>query len=213
MTASALLGQPPNNENDALIILGWWKLYYGQAPPPSGYPPIIPAPLPPNAPHDSLQPYVIGCSALIIFLTVLLTGARLFLRLYRRELRWGADDWAILLGASGVVVFFGMTVAVGMRGGAGKHVYDTTYAEYAFLFMVPLPASTLSMILPLTFKVFQCLRDHLLCHPRPHQDFNRPLQPPSHRSDFSKMDDLSLRLPRRPRCLHHLLNLPLRLPL
>lgn len=136
MSGSALLGQPPNNENDALIILGWWKLLYGSNPPPPGYPSTIPAPVPPNAPHDSLQAYVIGTSSLIIFLTTLITGTRLFLRLYRRELRWGADDWAILLGASGVVVFFGLTLAVGIHGGAGKHVYDTTYAEYAFLFMV-----------------------------------------------------------------------------
>lgn len=150
MSGSALLGQPPNNENDALIILGWWKLLYGANPPPPGYPSTIPAPVPPNAPHDSLQAYVIGTSALIIFLTTLITGTRLFLRLYRRELRWGADDWAILLGASGVVVFFGLTLAVGIHGGAGKHMYDTTYAEYAFLFMVRLGCQMSRTILPLT---------------------------------------------------------------
>ena len=213
MSGSALLGQPPNNENDALIILGWWKLLYGSNPPPPGYPSTIPAPVPPHAPHDSLQPYVIGTSALIIFLTTLITGTRLFLRIYRRELRWGADDWAILLGASGVVVFFGLTLAVGIKGGAGKHMYDTTYDEYAFLFMVSRSLNIENDPATKTSPVFQCLGDHLLLHSRNHQNLNMPVQSPSDRYDLAEMDDLSPRLPGRPSRLHHRLTLRLPRPL
>ena len=133
MNGSALLGHPPNNEHDALIIKGYWKIaaadQHGNLPPTINTS-IIPIMTPPNAPHDSHQSSAIASPIVVIILTIIITGTRLLLRIFRRELRWGSDDWAILVGALGVVTFYGTQLALPLDGGAGKHIYDLTYEEY-----------------------------------------------------------------------------------
>ena len=91
---------------------------------------MIPALMPPNAPHDSRQNRLIIGAIICIILTILITGTRLCLRLFKRGLQWGMDDWTIILAMLGVVAFFGLNIAIATEGAAGKHIYDTTYAEF-----------------------------------------------------------------------------------
>lgn len=129
MSGSALLGHPPNTEDDQWIVRGFYRV--------SGIPDaawnktsIIPVMELPNAPHNSRETGLIVSSAVIITLATLITGTRLSLRLFRKDLRWGLDDWAIILGYLGVIAWVGVLLAAAIYGGAGKHLYDLTYAEF-----------------------------------------------------------------------------------
>ena len=129
MSGSALIGHPPNNPTDALIITGYWK-YLHKDKRPTDRTSIIPTRIPPNAPHESLQTYNIAWCVIVIILTTTITGTRLFLRIHHRDLKWGLDDWAILIAQLGVVAYFTMQVVISVQGGAGKHSWDITYSEY-----------------------------------------------------------------------------------
>ena len=67
--------------------------------------------------------------AVAIALVVLITGTRLCLRIFRKNLSVGCDDFAIILAVVGAVAWFGMMIAMAVAGGAGKHVKDITYSE------------------------------------------------------------------------------------
>ena len=135
MAGSALLGTPPNTEEDVLIIKGFWRAQ-GVPYSPDGMSSIIPSGAPPNPPHDSGAAYSTVWPIVIIVLTTIITGARLLLRIFLRDLRWGPDDWAILVGALGVVAFFGLDVAIGLNAGGGRHMWDITYAQFRQFFVV-----------------------------------------------------------------------------
>ena len=66
---------------------------------------------------------------IIIPLVFLITVARLSLRAFRKDLRWGLDDWVIILGAIGVFGWTGLVIGVAKVGGGGKHMWDLTYHE------------------------------------------------------------------------------------
>ncbi|KAL8742698.1 MAG: hypothetical protein Q9190_004866 [Brigantiaea leucoxantha] len=134
MDGSALIGHLPNTEHDALVIKGYWKVVLAQSGrtlPPGNITATIPVMVPPGAPHDNHIPYAVAAPAVVIVLTTVLTGTRLGLRIFRPELRWGGDDWAILVGALGTVAWFGLMLAVPLHAGATKHLWDITYYEYA----------------------------------------------------------------------------------
>lgn len=129
MTGSALLGHPPNNEDDSLIVLGFYRAV--------GIPEaawnktsVIPVKTPPGAPHDTRQNEVILSMAFVIPLVVMITGTRLSLRLFKKDLHWGLDDWTIILAIFSVVAYLGIALAAAMNSGAGDHLYDLTYADF-----------------------------------------------------------------------------------
>lgn len=129
MTGSALLGHPPNNLDDSYIVKGFFRS--------NGIPDaawnsssIIPIFAPPGAPHDSRKMGLIVSCTVVITLLTLITGTRLSLRLFRKDLRWGADDWAIIVGFLGVVSWVGIALAAAVDAGAGRRLYDLTYAEF-----------------------------------------------------------------------------------
>lgn len=129
MAGSALLGHPPNNQDDRWIVRGFYRM--GRKPEAAWKETsVIPIKAPPGALHDSRRTGLIVSIAVVIALTTLITGTRLSLRLFRRDLRWGLDDWAIILGFLGVVSWLGIALAAAVDAGAGRHLYDLTYAEY-----------------------------------------------------------------------------------
>ena len=84
-------------------------------------------------------PETIATNTIFIVLLTLITSARLTLRYFRKDLKWGPDDYAILLGLGGVVSWFGLAIAKVQVGGAGKHVYDITYSELDWFVDVRFP--------------------------------------------------------------------------
>ena len=129
MSGSALVGNPPANQNDYDIIRGF---YLGYNLPATNYTEGIPLlRAPPGAPHGQNQGPGIICSySVLIFLLVAITSARLALRYFNKALRWGPDDYAIIIGASGAVTWLAIAIAQVVVGGAGQHIYDITYVQF-----------------------------------------------------------------------------------
>ena len=80
-------------------------------------------------------------------LVVVIAGARLGLRYFRRDLKLGYDDWVIVPAALAVVAYMGIVIAMVMYGGAGKHIYDMTYQEAYWFYRV-------GFIFPFLFPLF-----------------------------------------------------------
>ncbi|KAI9815931.1 MAG: hypothetical protein M1827_001923 [Pycnora praestabilis] len=132
MPESALVGQPPLNSDDYYIVrallreAGLFNLD-----PKNGA--MLPPARPPNYHYHTRGPGIIAGMSLVIAFVVLITGARLMLRSFRRELKWGWDDWVIIPSAMGVIAYMAIQIAMVMYGGAGKHMYDCTYHDvYVF---------------------------------------------------------------------------------
>ncbi|KAL8830887.1 MAG: hypothetical protein Q9191_001183 [Dirinaria sp. TL-2023a] len=58
---------------------------------------VIPVITPPNAPHDSKSGELIAVTTVFMAFAVRITGLRLSLRFFRKDLKWRMDDWAIIL--------------------------------------------------------------------------------------------------------------------
>lgn len=129
--ASALFGQPPNNQDDWFIIRGFarWAGIPDEALNPShGFP--SPVQRPPTASHYvSRGPSMIASTSVAMALVVLITGARLGLRCFRKDLKVGYDDFVIVPAALATVAYMAVAIGSVVYGGAGKHIYDMTYQE------------------------------------------------------------------------------------
>ncbi len=129
MSGSALVGNPPANQNDFYIVRGFYRSYNLPFMNPEEGIPVLKAP--PGAPHGQNRgPGIIGSYSVLIFLLVVITSTRLALRYFKKNLKWGPDDYAIILGASGACAWIAITIAMVLVGGSGKHIYDITYAEF-----------------------------------------------------------------------------------
>jgi hypothetical protein len=159
MAGSALLGHPPNTQEDVYIIRGFFMITMGapliHLPPPSA---VIPVKTPPGAQQsvstellmpmlylatctmncfeerilprhglpilessrksntdsdalnsDNHQGQIVATMTVLMTLITLITGARLSLRLFRKDLKFGLDDWAIIVALIGVSYFFDET--------------------------------------------------------------------------------------------------------
>ena len=132
--ASAFTGQKPASAFDALVIEGFWRLAKSKdhklrPSPPGAHPPVIPVKKPPNPNNDSRAWEIYAGMGALIALTILITGTRLLLRLMKKELRWGKDDWAIIVGTAFILVYASLSIEAARIGGAGKHIYNVTYRE------------------------------------------------------------------------------------
>lgn len=137
MAPSALVGQPPNNQDDWFVVRGFarWAGIPDEAFDPSlGFPPHLQRP--PNAPYESRGPLIIAGTSVTMALVILITGARLGLRCFRKDLKVGYDDWVIVPAALTTVTFMAMTIGMAVYGGAGKHLYDMTYQEADWFYRV-----------------------------------------------------------------------------
>ena len=127
MADSALIGYPPANQNDWYIVRGFYRATGVSRSPDHGIPSLKAKPGAPHAHSHGAQD--IATNSVIIILLTLITSARLSLRYFRKDLRWGPDDYAIILGLAGVVSWFSLGIAKVQVGGAGKHMSDITYDE------------------------------------------------------------------------------------
>lgn len=137
MAGSALLGQPPNTENDLFIIRGLARrrnIPDHVFDPSKGFPYPVKRPL--NSEYTSRGSGILASTAVTIFLVVLITGSRLGLRIFRRDLKVGIDDYVIVPAALLTIAFLAIAMSEVTYGGAGKHMYDLTYEEFNWLFEV-----------------------------------------------------------------------------
>lgn len=86
MQDSALFGHPPLNQRDLDILLG---LFGSKDKLPK------PAIISPDQPHSLASQLLIGCG-FAIALVIIITGARLTTRIWRKEQVFGLDDWVII---------------------------------------------------------------------------------------------------------------------
>ncbi|KAK4154683.1 hypothetical protein C8A00DRAFT_32503 [Chaetomidium leptoderma] len=89
----------------------------GQTPPPA-----VPAPLPPNLPHDSLKMNIIIASAICWIIAAFFVTLRIYTRGFIIRVL-GASDWSILL----ALIFAGATCGGLIEqalNGAGHHIWD-----------------------------------------------------------------------------------------
>ena len=126
---SALFGHPAANVNDWYIVRAFARqagIPNGMLNPANGFP--FHAPAQPT-PYHLRGPSIIASASVTISLVLAITTLRLSLRIFRRDLRFGYDDFAIIPAALGVCVWLALQIAMVCMGGAGKHLYDLTYLE------------------------------------------------------------------------------------
>lgn len=148
MAGSALIGQPPNNEDDWFIIRGLARrrnIPDAKFDPSKGYP--WPVKRPPNPEYTSRGPGMLASMSVAIFLVVLITGSRIGLRIFRRDLKVGIDDYVVVPAALLTIAFLATAMSEVTHGGAGNHIYDLTYQElnYFLKVTIPTPVSSISV--------------------------------------------------------------------
>lgn len=82
---------------------------------------------------------MIASTSVAMALVILITGTRLGLRFFRKDLKVGYDDFAIIPAALATVAYMAIAIASVVYGGAGKHVYDMTYEELDWFYEVCSP--------------------------------------------------------------------------
>ena len=101
MTGSAVIGQPPNNQDDFYIVRGLMRvmgLPDGVLDPAKGLQIPMKRPASDQYPisYPNKGPGVIAALSVAIALVTLITGARLQLRFFRKDLHWGWEDIVII---------------------------------------------------------------------------------------------------------------------
>ena len=101
MTGSAVIGQPPNNQDDFFIVRGLMRvmgLPDGVLDPAKGLQLPLKRPATDEYPlsYPNKGPGVIAALSVAITLVVLITGTRLQLRFFRKDLHWGWEDIVII---------------------------------------------------------------------------------------------------------------------
>ena len=79
---------------------------------------------------------MIASTSVAMALVILITGARLYLRYFRRDLKVGIDDFVIVPAALVTMAYFALAIGMVVYGGAGKHIYDMTYEEVNWFYEV-----------------------------------------------------------------------------
>ena len=94
---SALVGQPPITDDDYWVVRGLLiSIGLTDVSPKAGAQ-IPPARPPPDRYHyETKGPGIIAGMVVCIVVMTAVTGARLMVRLRKRELRFGPDDWLII---------------------------------------------------------------------------------------------------------------------
>ena len=139
MSGSALVGQPPKTKEDYDVVLAFARIANipeGMFDPSKGFP--MPLVRPPSdhypVSYPDRAPQIIAAMSVAIFLIFSITGTRLGLRVFRKDLQWGWDDIVVVPAALCVISWLGIVIGMATHGGLGKHYYDVTYHEvYWFL--------------------------------------------------------------------------------
>ena len=98
---SAYIGQPPNTQEDFYIVRGILRKFSINADPSKGA--HIPPTRPPNAPFETRGSQIVALNVVVITLIILITVVRLMIRALHRGLKWGWDDWTIILGVLSIL--------------------------------------------------------------------------------------------------------------
>ena len=126
MVQSALLGLPPQTENDKLVYRGL-KIFS---------PDLLKInPGPAGRPHADRSPSMIIGTSFAIALVILITSTRIWVRLFRSR-AFGSDDIVIIPAAIGTCAYLGLNIATEAAGCLGEHIYDCTYSEFAWFYEV-----------------------------------------------------------------------------
>lgn len=97
-SSSAILGYPPNNEDDFFIVRGIFRsvgLFSANAS--RGWITIPKEPA--GYVYETKQPGIIAGMVIVILLISVVTATRLALRYYSTKMVFGSDDWVILAAA------------------------------------------------------------------------------------------------------------------
>ncbi|ETN41816.1 uncharacterized protein HMPREF1541_03753 [Cyphellophora europaea CBS 101466] len=131
MASSAFINTPPANDRDLFIAIGMLLdagITAGMRDPSEG------VAMRPSRPDDYIfetkAPGIIAGSAICIFVMLLVTSTRFLLRIYLPRLKWGLDDTLLVPGVVMAIAYSALQVAMALKGGAGKHIFDVTYLEY-----------------------------------------------------------------------------------
>ncbi|KAH0293785.1 hypothetical protein M436DRAFT_71545 [Aureobasidium namibiae CBS 147.97] len=129
MPNSALLRQPPANEDDLFIIKGMYRAAYAFDKDASkGY--LFVPKKPEDYEYNDKQASIVVGLVMAIVIMLFTTVLRLTLRRFRTGVRWGADDWILIPGVIMAMLYPILQIAMVAHGGGGKHTWDVTYAEY-----------------------------------------------------------------------------------
>lgn len=96
---SALMGQPPANHHDYLIIRGTtlvYSQYYGKVIPEKGLK-SLPRPPPDQYKVESNANRIMAVGIVCMLLVIMSTGARVAIRMMYSKLRLGWDDWVMVM--------------------------------------------------------------------------------------------------------------------
>lgn len=123
MPHSALFGEQPASNNDELVYK-FFNMFYN-----------IRLSRPSHVSHHSRAPgMIIGSSFAIVFV-IIITCSRLWVRIYRLR-AFGADDVVIIPAATACVAYLALAIANESAGCMGKHIFNCTYAEVTWYFLV-----------------------------------------------------------------------------
>lgn len=139
MSDSALVGQPPNTQEDYDVVVGFARVAgipEQMFDPSKGFPMPLERPATDHYPSDypDRAPRIIAAMSVAIVLAAAITGTRLGLRIFRKDLRFGWDDAVIVPAVTCVISWLGIVIGMGNHGGLGKHYYDVTYDEVYWFF-------------------------------------------------------------------------------
>lgn len=103
--SSALIGQPPSTVEDYWIVKGILASLGSHADPAQGV--LIPPARPPNAHFETQSPQIVAADSVCMVLVILITGSRLLIRALHHGLKWGWDDWFMIVASVGVLGSWG----------------------------------------------------------------------------------------------------------
>lgn len=201
-----MVGYPPADQRDWYIVRGFLRISGAaamRANPDKGIP-LLKAK--PGVPHGgSRAPLITAGNAIIIVLLTAITFTRLGLRLFRRDLKWGADDYAIIVGVAAVLTWFGLAIAQVSYGGSGKHIWDLTYAELDWFIDVSWHEARNSHKRLTKFDYLAVGRQNhdILRGSRLGQNIHLSFQPSSYGADLQSLDDISHCHARPDLLIHH----------
>ncbi|CZS93231.1 related to integral membrane protein PTH11 [Rhynchosporium agropyri] len=129
-TISAIIGSPPNTTKD-YYVAKYLLMAFGLK-----TDPIHGALIPPRRPvegyvFETRGPRILTSMSIAIATMIIITGLRLGLRIFRRGLWVGLDDYTIVPGVLLAICWPTLQMCAVIYGGAGKHMYDITYEEFA----------------------------------------------------------------------------------
>ena len=140
MSNSAFVGQPPATNDDRLIIRGYARtldVAENMIDPTQVFS-LYAVKSIDGASDVSKNLILITCMTLAIALILLITGTRLYLRVFWKDLSMSYDDLVIIPAAIGALSWYSLMIALAIYGGAGKPIHDITYSELNSFYRVSL---------------------------------------------------------------------------